>query len=257
MNDTQPDGVKNKSLYKAITVLDCFIEKQPLGVTEISKRLGLTKSNVHNILSTLVAADYVEQDGPTGKYSIGSGVFRLYRALGDRFSLSRIASPFMKELANLAGCAVFFTIPHMEDVIYIGGEYPDRLISFARVSDVGNNEKMYCTSSGKIMLAYMDPEKRKQCLPSELTPCTEYTITDLDQLNDQLEEFRQQGYAIDDMECELGISCMAAALLDGRGLPFGAICITGPSIQIAKLRTPAITSALIDCAHNIARELNA
>ena len=49
--------VKVKSLQKALDVLGCFVEKQPLGVTEISEKLGLYKSNVHNILMTFKAMD--------------------------------------------------------------------------------------------------------------------------------------------------------------------------------------------------------
>lgn len=60
--------VKIKSLKKMMDVLNCFIEKQPLGVTEISEKLGLYKSNVHNILSTMVSMDYLEQDKISGKY---------------------------------------------------------------------------------------------------------------------------------------------------------------------------------------------
>ena len=58
--------VKVKSLQKAMEVLECFIQKQPLGVTEISEKLGLYKSNVHNILMTFTALGYLTQDDETG-----------------------------------------------------------------------------------------------------------------------------------------------------------------------------------------------
>ncbi len=51
--------IKVKSLQKALEILGCFVEKQPLGVTEISEKLGLYKSNVHNILMTFKAMDYL------------------------------------------------------------------------------------------------------------------------------------------------------------------------------------------------------
>lgn len=62
------DKIKVKSLKKALEILNCFEEKQPLGVTELSERMGLYKSNVHNILSTFEAMGYVEKDKDTGKY---------------------------------------------------------------------------------------------------------------------------------------------------------------------------------------------
>lgn len=57
--------IKVKSLQKALEILNCFAVKQPLGVTEISEKLGLYKSNVHNILVTFTC------DGVSGS---GSGV---------------------------------------------------------------------------------------------------------------------------------------------------------------------------------------
>ena len=62
--------IKVKSLQKALEVLHCFVEKQPLGVTEISEKLGLYKSNVHNILMTFKAMGYLEQDPDSGKFRI-------------------------------------------------------------------------------------------------------------------------------------------------------------------------------------------
>lgn len=70
---------KVKSLQKALEVLDCFREKQPLGVTEISEKLGLYKSNVHNILMTFKAMDYLEQDEESGKFVLGTAIFGLVR----------------------------------------------------------------------------------------------------------------------------------------------------------------------------------
>ena len=73
--------VKVKSLQKALEILGCFVEKQPLGTTEISEKLGLYKSNVHNILMTFTAMGYLEQDTETGKFRLGTVIFALSRAL--------------------------------------------------------------------------------------------------------------------------------------------------------------------------------
>lgn len=65
--------IKNKSLEKAVRVLNCFIEKQPLGITEISEKLGLYKSNVYDILSTLTALEFAVKDEESNKYYLGIG----------------------------------------------------------------------------------------------------------------------------------------------------------------------------------------
>lgn len=85
--------IKVKSLQKALEILGCFVEKQPLGVTEISEKLGLYKSNVHNILMTFKAMDYLEQDPETGKFSLGTAVFTLSRALKESLTISKVVLP--------------------------------------------------------------------------------------------------------------------------------------------------------------------
>ena len=69
--------IKVKSLHKALMVLDCFAEKQPLSITEISEKLGMYKSNVFDILSTLSAMNYVTKNEDSSKYSLGPSLARL------------------------------------------------------------------------------------------------------------------------------------------------------------------------------------
>ena len=80
--------IKVKSLQKALEILNLFTEKPVLGVTEVSEYFGLYKSTVHNILSTLKAMEYLEQDEETGKYRLGIQIFNLSKALGDTYSIT-------------------------------------------------------------------------------------------------------------------------------------------------------------------------
>ena len=84
--------VKVKSLQKALTILDCFTDKQPLSITEISERLGLYKSNVYDILSTFTAMGYLSKSEESGKYYLGMNAVRLGRAAGERYSFQNIAA---------------------------------------------------------------------------------------------------------------------------------------------------------------------
>ena len=89
--------VKVKSLRKALDILNYFTEKPLLGVTEISEYFSLNKSTVHNILSTLQAMEYLEQDEASGKYRLGIQIFNLSKAMGDNYSITKIAMPYMQE----------------------------------------------------------------------------------------------------------------------------------------------------------------
>ncbi|MFR1111978.1 MAG: helix-turn-helix domain-containing protein [Blautia sp.] len=86
--------IKVKSLQKAMEILECFVVKQPLGVTEISEKLGLYKSNVHNILMTFKAMGYVEQDPDSGKFRLGVEVFSLSRAYRQNLNMQNRPSVY-------------------------------------------------------------------------------------------------------------------------------------------------------------------
>ena len=102
---------KVKSLQKALEILECFVEKQPLGVTEISEKLGLYKSNVHNILMTFKAMGYLEQDPDSGKFYLGMEIFTLSRALRENLDISRLAVPFMRKIAEECKEVVYLSVP--------------------------------------------------------------------------------------------------------------------------------------------------
>ena len=83
MAEKNEKEIKVKSLQKALDILNCFTKKSSWGVTELSEYLDLNKSNVHSILSTFAAMEYLRQDEETGKYRLGMAIYTLCHALGD------------------------------------------------------------------------------------------------------------------------------------------------------------------------------
>ncbi len=246
---------KVKSLVKAINVLNCFLEKQPLGVTEISEMLGIHKSNVHNILSTYLDTGYVEKDSETDKYSLGAGIYRLSYAMADRFSLAKYVQPYIKELANQLGESIIVSVPAGQNVMYIGGEHPDIEGVYTRLTYIGNQNPMYCTSTGKAMLAFMDEKSRNICLDRVLEPRTEFTITSRQALEANLELTRQRGYATDHMEFQIGLSCIAAPLFNAQKKLLGTITISGASERIEGKQADLYARELVKCAAYISTKL--
>ena len=169
--------IKVKSLQKALEILNCFAVKQPLGVTEISEKLGLYKSNVHNILVTFTAMEYLVQDPESGKFRLGPEVMMLSRAFRENLDITKIAVPVMREIANEVQELVYLAVPKGEDMLYLEAVSPEnqRLVT---KSVTGECSKMYCTSVGKAVLATMSEEDREKHIPEELEAFTEYTITD-------------------------------------------------------------------------------
>ena len=214
--------IKVKSLQKALEILNCFAVKQPLGVTEISEKLGLYKSNVHNILVTFTAMEYLVQDPESGKFRLGPEVMMLSRAFRENLDITKIAVPVMREIAN-----------EVQELLYLEAVSPEnqRLVT---KSVTGECSKMYCTSVGKAVLATMSEEDREKHIPEELEAFTEYTITDRRELDEEIRLVRERGYAVDDMEVMFGVKCVGVALLNHEGEAEGALSISAPSLRMNK-----------------------
>ncbi len=225
--------IKIKSLQKALQVLECFVEKQPLGVTEISEKMGLYKSNVHNILSTFKAMDYLEQDPDSGKFRLGTAVFSLSRALRENLDISRIAVPFMRRIAEEVGEVVYLTIPRGEEVVYLEAVYPESQKLPGSIV-TGERAKMHCTSVGKAILSSMDKSERDELLKEPLEAFTENTITDRQELEEELKITAARKYGLDDMELMFGIKCVGVALLNHEGKPEGGLSISAPSLRMSE-----------------------
>lgn len=247
--------IKVKSIKKTVDVLNCFLTKQPLGVTEISERLGLYKSNVHSILSTLTALEYLDQDPVSGKYYLGIGVLRLGRAIGNRYSFHALASPHMQALSDETGEIVYLTVPFQNHkVYYLDTAFPTTGVPHLVGSVQNIIENMNCTSSGKAMLAFMPESYIEEVLAEPLPAATEYTITDPDELRRALAEVRRRGYATDNMEAEIGISCVAVPILSAGGV-VGAMSVSGPSPRFTSERIPELAEKLKRHVYELQREL--
>lgn len=227
MNKIDSATIKLKSLAKATDVLNCFIERPEWGVTELGEKLGLNKSNVHNILTTYKALGYLEQDRKTGKYHLGLRIFDLSRALGDRFTVRKVSTPFLQEMANQTNQRVYLAIPRDDEALYLEAVYPAHDFSLFR-SLMGVRAKMYCTSIGKAMMAWLPSELAREYASRPLAAYTENTITDRDTLLAELDLVRRNGYAVDNMEHEYGIKCVGVPVLDRDGAIVAAISISGP-----------------------------
>ena len=235
--------VKVKSLQKALEILNCFTKKSSWGVTETSEQLDLNKSNVHNILSTFKAMGYLDQDDESGRYKLGLSVYSLCYSLGQNLSIGSVAAPYLQELADMAGERVYLAIPHEQEILYVTSAYPKTSIDLMRPI-MGEHAQMHCTGLGKAMLAYLPEEKQRAYAARKLEAYTDYTITDGDALMKELREIRQRGYAIDNMEHEFGVKCVAVPVLGRNGQVVAGVSITGPSLRFYDERIQSLAKEL-------------
>ncbi|WP_428769124.1 IclR family transcriptional regulator [Treponema sp. HNW] len=227
---------KVKSLEKALTVLECFDSASPeLGIAQIAEKLNLNKSNVHNIVSTFEKKGYLEQDKESKRYRLGFKLLEYTYVINKTLTYQKAVYDIISYVSRELSFITYFAIPQKERIFYLNSAYPPgktdpvpyRII-------IGETAPYYCTSLGKAMLAFMPENDVQRILKLPRPRFTEYTITDKESLQTELERIRKNGYALDNEEHEIGITCMGIPIFAKNGSIVGGISISGPVFNFDK-----------------------
>lgn len=221
---------KVKSLDKALHLLSCFTFEEPeLGVTELSRRFDLYKSNVHNLLSTFEQHGFVEKNEASGKYRLGLKIVRLAHVVSANMGFHSVVHRCVAELSEATDEIVYFGIPYGECVMYMEGAFPEKIYNLRWVA--GMTAPLACTGIGKAILAFLDEKAIDSVLLTPVERFTDYTITDPDILRAELALTKRRGYSTDNMEHEYGIKCVGVPVFSRTGELLGALSTTGPSLR--------------------------
>ena len=244
-----------QSVDRALSILEVLSDyNEGLGVTEISDRIGLHKSTVHRLLGTLIYKGYVTQDSESNKYKITLKLFELGNKKVEDMDILTVSKPYTKELMEKVNEVVHFVIREGNNIVYIDKVEADNTIRMA--STIGRRSPLYCTAVGKAILAQLsDKEVEKIWNSSKIEKLTEFTITDLKEMKEELEKVRQKGYAIDNEENELGVRCAGAPVFNRFGKVEGAISISGPTIRITEDKAEKFAKEVVKYAGLISKEL--
>jgi DNA-binding IclR family transcriptional regulator len=244
-----------QSLQRGLGILE-IIAKKGKGITmaEVSREIGLHTSTTFHLLRTLSTLGYLVQDETTREYLLGSKVFHLAASACTEAQISKIARPFLVEMAKQTGEASHMAILERGEVIVIDkidGSSP------VRVSDrVGYPRPAHCTAIGKTLLAYLpEAELRTFLEASDLHPFTAKTITAAQILEQELKRVRMQGYAFDDEEFAQGIRCLAAPVRNFTGHVVAAMGISGPVWRVSLDRVGQLTEFVRTMGHRLSQQL--
>jgi DNA-binding IclR family transcriptional regulator len=227
-----------------------------MGLSDIASRLDLAKGTAHGILRTLQAEGFVEQDPTSGRYQLGAELLRLGHSYQDVHEVRARALVWTDDLARSSGESVLLGVPHRHGVLIV--HHALRPGTGGRVLEAGVMQPLHSTALGKVLAAY-DPVTRAEAVEAERKEFTERTVTDPDAFEQVLDRARARGWAPDVEETWEGVASAAAPVHDRRGLPVGAIAVTGPVERICEdgeVR-PALVTAVRECARGISRDLGA
>jgi IclR family KDG regulon transcriptional repressor len=248
-----------KSLEKTLDILKIFLDnKEEMSLSEISNLSGLNKTTVYKIVSTLVKYDYLRQKEKKGKYSLGTIYFRFSGLIKKRLWFRDVATPYLMKLSRDTN----------ELVILAYGDGTERV--FAEIfSDVspshsilsiipqeGSGMPIHATGLGKIMLANMSDEQLRNYFNSKVRKrYTPNTITDINDMKNQIAEVKKEGVAFDDEEFCIGVRGVAAGVKDADGKLVGSLSIVAPLFRLTHARMHELATDVKKCAQEISREL--
>ena len=209
----------------------CFTETEPeLSVMEISRRLDLHKSTVSRMLATLQHEGLVGQNTETGKYRLGLGLISLAGVALGRLNARAATQPYLTELVDATQETVNVTVLDGHECVNIERAFSPQPIRY--MGWIGRRSPLYCTASGKVLLAFMSPVERTELLPDPLTAYTDKTLTSASVLEQSLTQVCQDGYALVHEEYEEGFSSVAAPIFNHRAEVVGTIAISGPTYRL-------------------------
>jgi DNA-binding IclR family transcriptional regulator len=244
-----------QSLQRALDVLEAIASAGELGVREVSAATGLNTSTAHRLMATLAERSYLAQEG--GRYRLGTKLLEVARPmLLDTRSLQAVAQPHLEQIRDLTGETVNLVVPEGDRATYISqAEGTHRVRMF---TEVGASAAAHTTGSGKAMLAYQPPEVLARLYPPSREPLealTARTLRTLQALEDDFARIRRRGYALDNEEHEIGVSCVASPILGEDGRARAAISISGPTARILGSERTRLATLLAEHAQRISTQL--
>ena len=115
---------KVKSLAKSLKILSCFTIQEPvLGVTELAERIGVTKSNIHNILSTFTSMGYLDRL-PDGRYTLGLKILEYAFIINQNLGYPNAVYDILVDTAGKTNEIVYFGLPYGTNVLYLYVAHP-------------------------------------------------------------------------------------------------------------------------------------
>jgi len=238
-----------QSLARGLKILELMGEyENGISITNLALLMEVNKATASRLVKTLQHYGFVEKAPDRRLYRLGPMVVNLSRGLINRMPLRETAKPFLKKLVELSGECAHLAIYAQGKALYI-----DQVESPATVRvnvEVGQMAPLHCTALGKVLLAFGEFP-----IPDQLEKFTGKTITSRKQLEMMLEKVRLQGYAIDDVEFDDDVRCIAAPVFDYRGKLVGAMGISGPAARLTLDRINHLSPQIIQCAQQLSDRL--
>jgi DNA-binding IclR family transcriptional regulator len=227
---------------------------QPMRLTALANQLGEAKAKMHRHLSTLKHLGFVDQDAQTECYRLGPKLVHIGQAAIDQFDLRRLAEPYMVRLRDLTHQTIVLSMPASGDAIVNAVVDSPNLVTIS--VRLGYRLPAHASAQGRVTLAFTPSATQQRILARKLQSFTPRTITDVPALRQRLARIREQLYDVSMDETLLGISAVAAPILNFENELVGAIAVVGTTQYVHDPVDPEQLQLLRACTKAMSLKLN-
>ncbi|GAB1513311.1 IclR family transcriptional regulator [Actinophytocola sp. KF-1] len=225
------DGETSSGITRALKVIFAVAEspEPDVGVSELARTLGYSKTVVHRVVRTLVASGFFLVDERTRRYRLGPGAVSVGLAALARMEVPSIAQPHMERLVAATAETATLSARYGDQRMYLAQVLSPQEIRMA--VPLGQLFPLHVGGSSKAILASLAPDELAAYLDRALAGTV--SVTSREELEEQLRKIRRRGYAVSRGERQVDAGSVAAPVFDATGRVYGALSICGPVGRIS------------------------
>lgn len=239
-----------RSVERALDIVLCIARAtQPMSLSEIARSVVLHKSTVYRLMLSLQNKGFVRRDPESDKYVLGWSVLELLGNPHWSDALTSVSLSEMRRLRDITGETVSLYVRSGIERIRVQAlqsEHPIR-----NVVSVGASYPLYVGASGKVLLAFSNNSLLEEVFSRSDVPAH----FDKEELREQLDTIRMDGFAISIQERDAEAAAMAAPVLGRNGECLAALAVSGPVSRLTTPRMKQFVEALCDSAHRLSNSV--
>lgn len=213
-----------RSMVKLLSLIELMMTVEQIGVTAISRQLGIPVASAFRLLKVLEYCGYAEQLPEKRSYRLTLKLFEIGCHVASNVTIRDVAAVDMERLARQTGLAVNLGVLVQGELLYLDKIQTDDILALN--IQPGMRVPAHCTALGKAILSSLEASPRDVLGDDPYASRTPHSISSLERLQRELDDARRSGYAVDRQELSLGIWCVAAPIVDGVGNVHGAISVS-------------------------------
>ncbi|MDA0998947.1 MAG: IclR family transcriptional regulator [bacterium] len=244
------------TLHRGLDTIEVFLEGGPqLSAREIQARLGIPRATLYRVLRVLEHRGYLRRDEQTGGYQLGFRLLQLSAAAQDQIEIAALANGILHRINEETKENTSLAMLEGVEVVFV--RTFESLLPLRLSTRSGFRAPVYCTASGKAILAFAPPSKLEEVVAAGFAPLTPRTVKSAKTLDQQLARIRKEGVSVARGEYRETGRAVFAPVFDHQGDVAAALGVSGPADRFSEARISALSERVREGAAELSKRLGA